>query len=1559
MACVTLEEGQNVVSLQAFRRSQSGFSFPSRSQEPGLGTPRRAMGTPLRHAPRGWRAAFLAVAFCLAPASVFAAAPITFSAIGDVPYSDSEVPILQGHVNNHNVYSPSEFFVHLGDIKSGSETCAEFRYSRVADILHTLTVPAYIVPGDNETTDCTNPASGWQLWTQYFMGFENYFCGTPFTLHQSQRQENFAFERNGVLFLGINLVGGPNDTALMQDDANWVTQKLQAYQSTVRAAVVFAQAGPGDNRAAFFTPFAQGAASFAKPILYLHGDGHAWIQDRPFSNAQNVLRIQVERGTTPPIQVTVGMDPVNPIAVVRDPWPAGTLAYNRPPCVIAGPDRAIALGQTTNLTGSATDNWVPNNPPVLSYSWDQVSGPATAGFSSPNSAATVASFSQAGTYVLRLTVGDGALFSSDSVAVSVTNPTLPVATDDAYQVNRNQTLAVSAPGVLGNDSAPAGTTLSASLLTGPAHGTLSLAANGSFTYTPALNFSGADGFTYLATDTHGATDDASVAITVNAPPAALTATLVGTALHNPANAASYAYGSAAYSNNRLYLCFTNTAKSASTDPDVVVSAVTGGGISWVQVGTPQIYGTNRFVQVFRGMVTSGATTGPLTLTCNGTSLHMNAAVVEFNGADGSGTNGSGAVVQAGSVAAGDSPLTITLAPFGNAANRPIVWQAKKSLTAGVPESGYTVLEQGSQNSPNGSSYVAWNPNAADNTPSLSWSDTGTDGGGLALEIKAASTVVDRAPVVSAPATASGAEGSLLTVAVTASDPDGEAISSLTATGLPPGATFTPGSGNTSGTLSWTPSFTQAGSTIVTFTAANALSGSSSTAITIANTDQAPVVTAPATASAAEGSLLTVAVTASDPDGEAIASLTATGLPAGATFTPGPGNGSGTLSWTPGFTQAGSYSVTFTAANALNGFASTTITVANIDQAPLVSAPPTASGPEGSLLTVAVTASDPDGDAIASLAATGLPAGATFTPGPGNTSGTLSWTPATGQSGSYSVTFTASNALSGSSSTTITISNTNQPPVVMAPTTASGAEGSLLTVAVTASDPDGEAIASLAATGLPAGASFTPGAGNTSGTLSWTPGFTQAGSYVVTFTASNAQSGSTSTTITIANTDRAPVVSAPSTASGTEGALLTLAVTAADPDADAIASLSATGLPAGASFTPGAGNNSGTLSWTPTAGQAGGYTVTFTASNALSGSSSTSITINSVAPPSPLSAALVGTALHNGANAASYVYGSAAYSNNRLYLCFTNTAKALSTDPDVVVSSVTGGGITWVQVGSPQVYGTNRFVQVFRGMVTSGATAGPLTLTCNGTSLHLNAAVVEFTGADGSGTNGSGAVVQSGSLAAGTSPLTVPLAPFGNAANRPILWQAKKSTSAGTPESGYTVLEQGSQASPNGSSFLAWNPSVADNTPSMSWIDSSTDAGGLALEIKAAAGTTAIAASQASTIVSNAEPQASTPANAGTRMGQRPLHPRLAPLPLHSSSVLRFELAEPGRLEVEILDISGRRVRRLESTDAAPSGHHELTVDGRDDGGARLAPGMYFYRVSTRREIAVGRFVVLH
>ncbi len=98
-------------------------------------------------------------------------------------------------------------------------------------------------------------------------------------------------------------------------------------------------------------------------------------------------------------------------------------------------------------------------------------------------------------------------------SLKVTN-TPPVVIDHAYPVNEDETLMVNAPGVLVKATDAESDTLSAALVSGPAHG-LTLNADGSFAYTPLLNFNGTDTFTYKANDGNGDSNAATVTLTVN------------------------------------------------------------------------------------------------------------------------------------------------------------------------------------------------------------------------------------------------------------------------------------------------------------------------------------------------------------------------------------------------------------------------------------------------------------------------------------------------------------------------------------------------------------------------------------------------------------------------------------------------------------------------------------------------------------------------------------------------------------------------------------------------------------------------------------------------------------------------------------------------------------------------------------------------------------------------------------------------------------------------------------------------------------------------------------
>ncbi|HYG76395.1 MAG TPA: PKD domain-containing protein [Planctomycetota bacterium] len=107
-----------------------------------------------------------------------------------------------------------------------------------------------------------------------------------------------------------------------------------------------------------------------------------------------------------------------PVAQIQ--FTTGSVA-NQMPVVNAGSDKTITLPAGVTLTGTVTDDGLPNPPGAVSVSWSKVSGAGTVTFSAATALSTSATFSAAGTYVLRLTASDGALSGSDSVSVTV-NP---------------------------------------------------------------------------------------------------------------------------------------------------------------------------------------------------------------------------------------------------------------------------------------------------------------------------------------------------------------------------------------------------------------------------------------------------------------------------------------------------------------------------------------------------------------------------------------------------------------------------------------------------------------------------------------------------------------------------------------------------------------------------------------------------------------------------------------------------------------------------------------------------------------------------------------------------------------------------------------------------------------------------------------------------------------------------------------------------------------------------------------------------------------------------------
>ena len=245
--------------------------------------------------------------------------------------------------------------------------------------------------------------------------------------------------------------------------------------------------------------------------------------------------------------------------------------------------------------------------------------------------------------------------------------------------------------------------------------------------------------------------------------------------------------------------------------------------------------------------------------------------------------------------------------------------------------------------------------------------------------------------------------------------------------LPAGVTFVD-NGNGTGTLSGTPAAGTGGTYAISFTATNTIGASAPQAFTL-TVNGPPSITSANTTTFTAGTPGTFTVTAIGSPTPAIA--VSGSLPAGVTFLDN-GNGTGTLSGTPGAATGGSYALTFTASNGVLPDGTQAFTLI-VNQAPAVTSAATTTFTVGTPGTFAVTTS---GFPLPTLAVGGvaLPAGVTFVDN-GNGTGTLSGTPAAGTGGTYAITFTATNTAGASAPQAFTLTVNQAPAITSANSTA--------------------------------------------------------------------------------------------------------------------------------------------------------------------------------------------------------------------------------------------------------------------------------------------------------------------------------------------------------------------------------------------------------------------------------------------------------------------------------------------------------------------------------------------
>jgi hypothetical protein len=463
------------------------------------------------------------------------------------------------------------------------------------------------------------------------------------------------------------------------------------------------------------------------------------------------------------------------------------------------------------------------------------------------------------------------------------------------------------------------------------------------------------------------------------------------------------------------------------------------------------------------------------------------------------------------------------------------------------------------------------------------------GGKMGIHVFSTSLVPEqqknRAPTLSLIGNKTISTNSLLEFTVSATDADNDKITYLTGV-LPENATFQPDTK----TFSWVPDKTQIGNHGVRFSVTDGkLSDNETINIEVTGVQNTPVLNPIGNRMIQENATLAFNVTATDPDNDEL-TYSVNGLPAEAEFS----NSTGAFLWTPGFDQAGEYTLVFTVTDGVYTVSEQiVIQVDDVNQPPKLVVPDYTIGDEGSQIAFNISAMDPDGDAV-TYSCDNLPRGASLD----STDGEFVGTPDYDQAGDYSLMFIASDGKSSASKVAeITVRNVNRPPVVERLTDIAVDEGDPIAFSVNGTDPDND-ILIISAQNLPDGAIFD----SVNRSFTWTPAENQAGIYYITIEISDGILKTESIlTITVNDGIRQQPESSSFEYTVNEGEILEFSM--AMPDSNGAGTgYSSDYLPTGSSFS----TTTGTFTWVPGYQDAGIYTLVFAS---VQGSQITDIFVN--------------------------------------------------------------------------------------------------------------------------------------------------------------------------------------------------------------------------------------------------------------------------------------------------------------------------------------------------------------
>ena len=756
---------------------------------------------------------------------------------------------------------------------------------------------------------------------------------------------------------------------------------------------------------------------------------------------------------------------------------------------------------------------------------------------------------------------------------------VPVATNDSYSTNEDTPLTIAAPGVLGNDTGGEGP-LSAVVDAGPTNGTLTLNADGSFTYTPTADYSGGDSFTYHANDGTSNSNVATVNITVN-----------GVADVPVATNDSY-----------------------STNEDTPLTIAAPGVLSNDTGGEGPL----------TAVVDAGPTNGTLTLNANGSFTYTPTA--DYSGGDSftyhanDGTSNSNVAtvtltvnpVSDAPVAVNDSytaneDIPLVVVTPGVLGNDTDIDGGTLSASVGTgPLNGMLLLNA------NGSFNYEPNSNYNGSDSFTYQANDGTTSSNTATVTITINQVNDAPSAIDD--SYSTNEDTPLTIAIPGvlgndTDVEGGTLTAIAGTPSSNGSLAL----NADGSFTYTPNANYNGSDSFTYHASDGATNSNdaTVAITINEVEDAPVAIDDSYTTD-EDTPLTIAAPGvlandTDVDGETLTVVPGTG-PANGTLTL---NADGSFTYTPNANYNGSDSFTYQANDGTtsSNAATVNITVNGVVDVP-VATNDSYSTNEDTPLTIAapgVLAND-----------TGVEGALTVVPGTGPTNGTLTlnangsftYTPNANYNGSDSFTYQANDGTTSSNVATVAITVT---PVIDVPVAANDSystnEDTPLTIAapgVLTND-----------TGVDGALTVVPGTGPTNGTLTlnangsftYTPNANYNGSDSFTYQANDGTTNSNVATVTITIT---PVIDAPVAANDAYSTNEDTPLTIAAPGV----LTNDTGVEGALTVVPGTDPTNGTLTlnangsftYTPNANYNGSDSFTYVANDGTTNSAPATVTL---------------------------------------------------------------------------------------------------------------------------------------------------------------------------------------------------------------------------------------------------------------------------------------------------------------------------------------------------------------